>query len=200
VVSVVIGACALSGCGVGGADGDADAESPPPVSSMSTSMSTSIVDADAPAVPDVDTTAVETDDEPDAELVAACTEFVQFQAYVGDADGVAIWTRAGETAEGLDALCRQMVLEDADAVLDMRDELADADAGAAEADVASTTLAPGCHGSYGGCLPIVTDIDCVRDRDGDGPVYQGLSVLVLGHDEYEIDRDGDGLACEPGDH
>jgi hypothetical protein len=196
VVSVVIGACALSGCGVGGADGDADAESPPVSSSMS-SMPTSIVDA----VPHIDTTVVETDDEPDAELVAACTEFVQFQAYVGDADGVAIWTRAGETAEGLDALCRQMVLEDASAVEDMRDELADA--GATEADVAagaSTTLAPGCHGSYGGCLPIVTDIDCVRDRGGDGPVYQGLSVLVLGHDEYEIDRDGDGLACEPGDH
>ena len=168
---MTIGACALSGCGVGGADGDADAESPP--------VSASIVAADAPTVPSIDTTAVVTVQEPDAELVAACIDFVQFQAYVGDADGVAIWTRAGQTAEGLDAVCRQMVLDDADAVEDMRAEHADVEAGAIETEAAagaSTTLAPGCHGSYGGCLPIVTDIDCVRDRDGDG------------------------LACEPGDH
>jgi hypothetical protein len=193
VASVVAGTAALSGCGVGGADGDADAEAPP--------VSASVVETGTPAVPAVETTAVDADVEvePDADLVAACVEFVQFQAYVGDPEGVAIWTRVGETDWGLDAWCRTMVVDDQDAVEDMRDALAHARAAETVAAAASTTLAPGCHRSYGDCLPIVSDIDCVRDRDGDGPVYQGLSVLVFGPDEYDLDRDDDGLACEPGD-
>jgi hypothetical protein len=198
---VVAGTAALSGCGVGGADGDADAEAPP--------VSASVVETGTPAVPAAETTVVEVDAdvdadvevdlEPDAGLVAACVEFVQFHAYVGDPEGVAIWTRVGETAEGLDAWCRTTVVDDEDAVEDMRDALAAARAAETVAAAASTTLAPGCHRSYGDCLPIVSDIDCVRDRDGDGPVYQGLSVLVFGPDEYDLDRDDDGLACEPGD-
>jgi len=33
------------------------------------------------------------------------------------------------------------------------------------------------------------------DGEGDGPAYTGF-VRVVGPDDFELDRDGDGLACE----
>ena len=48
-----------------------------------------------------------------------------------------------------------------------------------------------CHGSYTPCLPIVSDLDCADVRSmGAAP------VRVKGPDEYELDRDSDGLGCE----
>lgn len=70
----------------------------------------------------------------------------------------------------------------------------------------STTQAPtttsgggsnnGCHPSYQGeCVPIgVSDVDCLGGS-GNGPYYVGR-VTVVGHDEYGLDRDGDGVGCE----
>lgn len=54
----------------------------------------------------------------------------------------------------------------------------------------------GCHPSYeGACLPAgASDIDC-EGGSGDGPEYSG-PVRVVGPDEYELDRDGNGLGCE----
>jgi Excalibur calcium-binding domain len=55
----------------------------------------------------------------------------------------------------------------------------------------------GCHPSYEGkCVPIASDVDCAGGR-GKGPVYVEGPVIVVGPDEYELDRDGDGIACEP---
>jgi hypothetical protein len=51
-----------------------------------------------------------------------------------------------------------------------------------------------CHPSYEPCLPIVSDVDCAGGS-GDGPVYTGR-VNVIGPDEYDLDRDGDGVGCE----
>ncbi len=51
-----------------------------------------------------------------------------------------------------------------------------------------------CHSSYEPCVPIVSDVDC--EGVGDGPVYTG-PVRVIGPDEYGLDRDGNGLGCEP---
>ena len=53
-----------------------------------------------------------------------------------------------------------------------------------------------CHTSYAGaCLtPGIGDYDCAGGS-GDGPNYTGR-VEVVGHDEFGLDRDGDGLACE----
>jgi hypothetical protein len=51
-----------------------------------------------------------------------------------------------------------------------------------------------CHPSYDPCLPIVSDVDCVGGS-GDGPVYTG-TVNVIGPDEYDLDRDGDGVGCD----
>jgi hypothetical protein len=132
----------------------------------------------------------------DPELVDACVEWVQFQAYVGDPEGVQVWEDAGQTDEGLTSACGSLVSSDPDRAGIMRDQLDDMAASASAAE-ASTTLAPGCHASYGDCLPIVTDIDC--QGSGDGPVFVAISVIVFGDDVYELDQDEDGLACEPGD-
>lgn len=53
-----------------------------------------------------------------------------------------------------------------------------------------------CHPSYeGACLdPNAYDYDC-EGGSGDGPEYTG-AVRVVGPDDYELDRDGDGFACE----
>lgn len=55
---------------------------------------------------------------------------------------------------------------------------------------------PACHPSYrGACLkPDSPDYDCVGGS-GNGPDYTGR-VEVVGPDEYDLDRDGDGIGCE----
>lgn len=63
-----------------------------------------------------------------------------------------------------------------------------------------TTLAPqsplggGCHPSYDPCVPYASDVDCAGGS-GNGPAYTG-TVRVIGPDEYDLDRDGDGWGCE----
>ncbi len=53
----------------------------------------------------------------------------------------------------------------------------------------------GCHPSYGGCVPIASDVDCAGGG-GNGPEYVRGPIQVLGSDDYDLDRDGDGIACE----
>jgi uncharacterized C2H2 Zn-finger protein len=57
-------------------------------------------------------------------------------------------------------------------------------------------VASSCHPSYeGACLnPGASDYDCAGGS-GDGPEYTG-PVRVVGPDDFELDRDGDGFACE----
>ena len=53
----------------------------------------------------------------------------------------------------------------------------------------------GCDPNYSGCLdPNASDYDCAGGS-GDGPRYTG-EVRVIGNDHYDLDRDGDGVACE----
>ena len=59
-----------------------------------------------------------------------------------------------------------------------------------------SALAQGCHLSYqGACVPIAADVDCASGS-GNGPAYVNGPVYVVGIDEYDLDRDGDGVACE----
>ena len=51
-----------------------------------------------------------------------------------------------------------------------------------------------CTPGYSPCLPPAYDYDC-RGGSGDGPKYSG-PVRVTGSDPYDLDRDGDGKACE----
>ena len=55
--------------------------------------------------------------------------------------------------------------------------------------------ASGCDSNYSGCVPIASDVDCASGS-GNGPAYVRGPVTVLGSDIYDLDRDGDGLACE----
>jgi len=51
-----------------------------------------------------------------------------------------------------------------------------------------------CNPNYSGCVPNASDVDC-RGGSGNGPAYTG-PTRVIGVDVYDLDRDGDGAACE----
>lgn len=57
--------------------------------------------------------------------------------------------------------------------------------------------AQACHSSYElVCVPAgVSDVDCAGGS-GNGPYYARGPIRVVGWDEYGLDRDGDGIACE----
>lgn len=53
-----------------------------------------------------------------------------------------------------------------------------------------------CHSSYAGvCVPIASDVDCAGGS-GNGPAYVRGPLQVVGPDVYDLDRDGDGIACD----
>jgi len=54
---------------------------------------------------------------------------------------------------------------------------------------------PACHPNYGGCVPVASDVDCAGGS-GNGPAYVQGPVRVIGADVYDLDRDGDGTACD----
>ena len=53
-----------------------------------------------------------------------------------------------------------------------------------------------CDPNYdGACVPVASDVDCASGS-GNGPAYVQGPVYVIGSDIYDLDRDGDGVACE----
>ena len=52
-----------------------------------------------------------------------------------------------------------------------------------------------CTPGYRPCLPPASDYDCAGGS-GDGPEYANGPVYVTGSDPYDLDSDGDGVACE----
>jgi micrococcal nuclease len=56
-----------------------------------------------------------------------------------------------------------------------------------------------CHPSYkGACLKVgAGDYDCASGS-GNGPNYVSGPISVVGYDEFDLDRDGDGVGCENG--
>lgn len=52
-----------------------------------------------------------------------------------------------------------------------------------------------CDPNYSGCVPIASDVDCAGGS-GNGPEYVEGPVRVIGDDIYDLDRDGNGTACE----
>ncbi|MEV1332315.1 G5 domain-containing protein [Micromonospora costi] len=52
-----------------------------------------------------------------------------------------------------------------------------------------------CDPNYSGCVPIASDVDCAGGS-GNGPAYVSGPVRVIGSDIYDLDRDGDGYACD----
>lgn len=52
-----------------------------------------------------------------------------------------------------------------------------------------------CTAGYSPCLAPASDYDCAGGS-GDGPQYAYGPIRVTGSDPYDLDRDGDGIACE----
>ncbi|MEU7798065.1 G5 domain-containing protein [Micromonospora arborensis] len=52
-----------------------------------------------------------------------------------------------------------------------------------------------CDPNYSGCVPIASDVDCAGGS-GNGPAYVNGPIRVIGDDIYDLDRDGDGTACD----
>lgn len=52
-----------------------------------------------------------------------------------------------------------------------------------------------CDPNYSGCVPIDSDVDCAGGK-GNGPSYVAGPIRVIGVNIYDLDRDGDGIACE----
>jgi hypothetical protein len=57
---------------------------------------------------------------------------------------------------------------------------------------------PGCDPNYtGACLdPHAADYDCAGG-EGDGPEYVEGPITVVGEDHFDLDSNGDNIACEP---
>ena len=72
----------------------------------------------------------------------------------------------------------------------------DNDAPAPPPEEPKSSSSDGCDPNYtGACLdPTSSDYDC-EGGTGDGPDYTGI-VEVVGDDPYDLDRDGDGIACD----
>jgi len=77
-----------------------------------------------------------------------------------------------------------------------RDVVEAPDAGGARRGEGPVSARSDCDASYeGACLdPDALDYDCAGGS-GDGPEYTG-TVSVVGDDHYDLDRDGDGVACD----
>lgn len=53
-----------------------------------------------------------------------------------------------------------------------------------------------CDSNYAdACVPVSSDVDCAWGS-GDGPAYLEGTARVVGVDIYDLDRNGDGIACE----
>jgi hypothetical protein len=52
-----------------------------------------------------------------------------------------------------------------------------------------------CQSGYSPCVPVASDVDCAGGG-GNGPAYVSGPVWVTGSDPYDLDRDGDGIACD----
>ena len=58
------------------------------------------------------------------------------------------------------------------------------------------TTGANCAEGYSKCLDAdAADYDC-QGGSGDGPRYVSGPVEVTGSDPFDLDRDGDGMACE----
>ena len=61
--------------------------------------------------------------------------------------------------------------------------------------IAVGTKTSSCDPNYTPCVPIASDVDCAGGS-GNGPAYVDGPIEIIGNDPYDLDRDGDGIACD----
>ncbi|WP_213013658.1 G5 domain-containing protein [Paractinoplanes toevensis] len=61
--------------------------------------------------------------------------------------------------------------------------------------IGTKTAGDGCDPNYDPCVPVASDVDCAGGS-GNGPAYVDGPITVIGDDVYDLDRDGDGVACD----
>lgn len=62
--------------------------------------------------------------------------------------------------------------------------------------VAAPAPSGDCNSNYADvCVPNASDVDCAGGS-GNGPAYVSGPLRVVGNDVYDLDRDGDGIACD----
>lgn len=52
-----------------------------------------------------------------------------------------------------------------------------------------------CDPNHDPCVPVASYVDCAGGK-GNRPQYVAGPVTVIRTDKYDLDRDGDGIACE----
>lgn len=145
----------------------------------------------------------------DPQLVGDCVDFVPFAAYIGIAEYRQLWDSIGydvtllrNHCEGQGvAILKQISKERADTKAFLEAAAAGDAVTVNESAAAPFPLADvnpsSCHASYeGACVPIDSDVDCTPG-EGNGPSYVSGPVYIVAGDPYGLDRDGDGVACEP---
>lgn len=201
-------ATAAAGCS---SNSDAQAEtSTSPTSSPQVPVTSVVVDSDS-----VSSTRSEPTTVVPTEYVNNCMAYVQFGAVTGNPILLSMWNDAGQDVATLAANCEALGLTSPDVFEGMTEQWIDIETYLAAAAPTpapppeqtvpeNTTQQPPsteprhvatlCDPNYTGCVLPSSDVDC--EGEGDGPTFLSEPVGVVGEDIYELDVDGNRVACE----
>lgn len=151
------------------------------------------------------------------EYVNNCMAYVQFGAVTGNPILLSMWNDAGQDVATLATSCEALGLTSPVVLEGMTEQWIDIETYLAAATGSTSTLpseqslppqstgeppssaepryvATLCDPNYTGCVLPSSDVDC--EGEGDGPTFLSEPVGVVGEDIYELDVDGNRVACE----
>jgi hypothetical protein len=150
------------------------------------------------------------------EYVNNCMAYVQFGAATDNWILLSMWNDAGQNVQALALMCEALGITNPDVFVGMTEQWIDIETFLAAAPAPTSTLAPDqsvagettgappptvepphiasqCDPNYTGCVLPSSDVDCLGE--GDGPVFLSEVVGVIGDDIYDLDADGNRIAC-----
>jgi hypothetical protein len=150
------------------------------------------------------------------EYVNNCMAYVQFGAATDNWILSSMWNDAGQNVQALALMCEALGITNPDVFVGMTEQWIDIETFLAAAPPPTSTPAsdhpvPGntthappptvepphiasqCDPNYTGCVLPSSDVDCLGE--GDGPVFLSEVVGVIGDDIYDLDADGNRIAC-----
>jgi hypothetical protein len=115
-------------------------------------------------------------------------------AVTAGADGSKVTTYRVTYVDGVE-VTRELVSETV-AVAPVNEVTSNGTRQPAPAPVPLVKPANDCDANYAdACVPVASDVDC-EGGSGNGPAYVRGPVRIVGADVYDLDRDGDGIACD----